>query len=73
MPDIAINVENLLKMYRLGDFGTGSLGTDITSWWAKVRGKEDPNSKIAIANDRSKKATSDFVWSLPNLDFEINF
>ncbi|MBC7426250.1 MAG: ABC transporter ATP-binding protein [Bacteroidia bacterium] len=71
MSDIAIKVENLSKMYRLGDIGTGSLGTDITSWWAKVRGKEDPFSQIAIANDRSQKATSDFVWSLKDLNFEI--
>ncbi|MBC7388458.1 MAG: ABC transporter ATP-binding protein [Opitutaceae bacterium] len=71
MSDIAIKVENLSKMYRLGDIGTGSLGTDITQWWAKLRGKEDPIANTAIANDRSKKSESDFVWSLKNIDFEI--
>ncbi|MBC7389341.1 MAG: ABC transporter ATP-binding protein [Opitutaceae bacterium] len=71
MSDIAIKVEKLSKMYRLGDIGTGTLSRDLTSWWAKYRGKEDPNSKIAIANDRSKKATSDFVWSLQDINFEI--
>ncbi len=71
MSAIAIKVENLSKMYRLGNIGTGSLGSDLTSWWASVRGKEDPNSKIAIGNDRSQKSTSDFVWSLKDINFEI--
>ena len=44
--DIAIKIEDLKKMYRLGVIGGGTLQGDIQSWWAKKRGKEDPNSKI---------------------------
>lgn len=71
MSDIAIKVENLSKLYRLGSIGTGSIASDLTRWWASVRGKEDPFSLVAVANDRSQKATSDYVWSLKDIDFDI--
>lgn len=44
--DIAIQIEGLKKMYRLGTIGGGTLVGDLQSWWARKRGKEDPNSKI---------------------------
>ena len=44
--DIAIQITGLKKRYRLGVIGGGTLQGDIQSWWARVRGKEDPNSKI---------------------------
>lgn len=43
---IAVNVSGVKKMYKLGQIGGGSLQADLQSWWARVRGKEDPNSKI---------------------------
>lgn len=46
MSDLAIKIENVKKQYRLGTIGGGTLQGDLQSWWAKVRGKEDPNSKI---------------------------
>ncbi len=44
--EIAIKIEGLKKMYKLGQIGGGTLYGDLQSWWARVRGKEDPNSKI---------------------------
>lgn len=41
-----IKTENLQKEYRLGVIGTGTLRNDLQSWFAKVRGKEDPNRRI---------------------------
>lgn len=46
MNDLAIKIENVKKQYRLGTIGGGTLQGDLQSWWAKVRGKEDPNTKI---------------------------
>lgn len=43
---VAIQVSGVKKMYRLGQIGGGSLQADLQSWWARVRGKEDPNTKI---------------------------
>ena len=44
--EIAIRLEGVKKMYKLGQIGGGTLQGDLQSWWARVRGKEDPNTKI---------------------------
>jgi lipopolysaccharide transport system ATP-binding protein len=67
----AIVVENVSKQYRLGQIGTGALTHDINRWWHKVRGKDDPYLKIGEANDRSTKGSSEYVWSLRDINFEI--
>jgi len=54
MSDVVIRVENISKLYRLGEVGTGSLAHDVNRWWHKVRGKEDPYLKIGEVNDRTK-------------------
>jgi hypothetical protein len=56
MSDTVIRVENVSKLYRLGEVGTGSLAHDVNRWWHKVRGKEDPYLKIGEVNDRTKPA-----------------
>lgn len=68
---IAIKVENLSKAYQLGEFTSGTLSRDLERWWALARGKEDPFLKIGEANDRSIKGGSDIVWSLKDLNFQI--
>lgn len=42
----AIRLSGVKKMYKLGQIGGGTLQADLQSWWARVRGKEDPNSMI---------------------------
>ena len=41
-----IEVTGLKKQYKLGQIGGGTLTHDLQSWWARVRGKEDPNTII---------------------------
>ena len=41
-----IEVSGLKKQYKLGQIGGGTLTHDLQSWWARVRGKEDPNTVI---------------------------
>lgn len=71
MSNIAIQVENLSKLYQLGEISTGTLSRDLQRWWAGARGKEDPFRKIGQANDRATKGTSDFVWALQDISFEV--
>ena len=72
MSNTAIKVENLSKIYRLGEIGTGSIGQDVDRWFkTKVLGKEDPFLKIGEANDRANKGDSDIVYSLRDINFEI--
>jgi len=71
MSDIAIRVEELSKLYRLGEIGTGTISHDLNRWWARVRGREDPFAILGEANDRTSKGNSDYVWSLKDLSFEV--
>ena len=72
MSKIVIKAENISKQYRLGLVGTGTIKDDMKRWWYKMRGAEDPFLKIGEANDRSSKGESDYVWSLKDINFEIN-
>jgi lipopolysaccharide transport system ATP-binding protein len=75
----AIKIENLSKQYRLGLVGTGTLSHDTSAssvfhlkrLWHLVRGKEDPYLKIGDVNDRSTKGTSDYIWALKDINFEV--
>jgi lipopolysaccharide transport system ATP-binding protein len=68
---LALKAENISKQYRLGQVGTGSLSHDLNRFWHQIQGKEDPYLKIGEANDRASKGESDYVWSLRNINFEI--
>ena len=71
MNKIAIEFENVSKQYALGTIGTGTLSHDLNRWWARIRGKEDPYLRIGEVNDRSRKATGDFVWALKDIAFKV--
>ncbi|HEX8655936.1 MAG TPA: ATP-binding cassette domain-containing protein, partial [Hymenobacter sp.] len=71
MSNVAIKVENLSKLYRLGEIGTGTLSHDLNRAWARLRGKEDPFAKVGETNDRTQKGDSDFVWSLKDVNFDV--
>ncbi len=71
MKELAIIAENISKQYRLGEVGTGTITHDLNRFWHKVRGKENPYLKIGEANDRTSVGDSDYVWSLRDINFEI--
>jgi lipopolysaccharide transport system ATP-binding protein len=68
MSDIAIRVEHLSKMYRLGVINSGTLFRDIQTWIALKRGKEDPHSKIG---QNRFKGDRDHFWALKDISFDI--
>jgi lipopolysaccharide transport system ATP-binding protein len=70
--DTAIKVENLSKIYRLGEIGTGTLNKDIERFVkTKIFKKEDPFLTIGEVNDKETKGKSDFVYSLKDINFDI--
>ena len=69
--NIILKAENISKQYRLGTVGTGTLSHDLNRWWHSIRGKEDPYLKIGGVNDRSLKASGDYVWALKDINFEV--
>jgi len=73
MSNPIIKVENLSKAYQIGQIGTGTISRDIERFWmTRVLGKDDPFLKIGETNDRTIKGASDIVWSLKDINFEIN-
>lgn len=73
MSDLAIQFDNVGKLYKLGLVGTGTLGDDLTRWWkTSVLGQEDPFLKIGESNDRTSKGASDYVWALQNISFDVH-
>ncbi len=68
----AIKVENLSKIYRLGEIGTGTISKDLERFFKmKILKQEDPFLRIGEANDRATKGDSDLVYSLKDINFEI--
>jgi len=68
MPDTAIQIDHLSKMYRLGVINNGTLFQDIQSWMARKRGKEDPHLKIG---ENRYKGDKDHFWALKDVSFDI--
>jgi len=68
--EAAIRTENLGKRYRLGVISRGMLYKDIQSWWARVRGHEDPNSPVHTAH-LGKPVTGQEFWAFRNIDLEV--
>lgn len=85
MSDTVIKVENLSKLYQLGEVGTGTISHDLNRFFAKVRGKEDPFAKVGQLNDRTQQinkstnqrfnlfatANEEHVWALKDINFEV--
>lgn len=72
MNDIAIRFDHVGKLYKLGLVGTGTLSHDLNRWWkTAILRQEDPYLKIGETNDRSKKGSSDYVWALKDITFDV--
>ncbi len=72
MSKTVIKLENVSKLYQLGQIGTGTLRHDLHRWWAKMLGKDDPYAKIGQANIRTEKSEgNEFVWALKDINLEV--
>lgn len=66
--ELMLKVDNVYKKYRLGLIGGGTLRGDLQSWWAKVRGKDDPNGKLG---DKYYDKNETF-YALNGISFEVH-
>ena len=57
MSERLLEIDGVSKEYRLGQLNGYTLHDDLTSWFARLRGKEDPNSKIGADYRQVKKDT----------------
>ncbi len=68
-----IKVENLSKIYRLGEIGTGTISQDFERFVrTKILKKDDPYLKIGEINNKSKKGSSNIIYSLKDIDFDVS-
>lgn len=44
----AIQISGVKKQYQIGAIGGKTLQKELQSWWARKRGKEDPNLRIGV-------------------------
>ena len=68
MDEIAIKIDHVSKEYRLGAIGGGTLRGDLQSWMARLKGQEDPNSKIG--SDAAAHMGERFL-ALDDVSFEV--
>lgn len=66
--EIAIKLSGVKKQYKLGQIGGGTLTADLQSWWARRRGKEDPNSKIG----QDQRLVGQTFMALNGIDLTVN-
>ena len=52
MSERTLEIDHVSKEYRLGAIGAGTLSADLRGWFARIRGKEDPNRKIGDTTPR---------------------
>lgn len=64
-----ISVENLSKIYRLGQLGTGTFAHDLNVWWARTRGK--PNPLLKIGETDHDDSDGEEIWALKDVSFTV--
>ena len=65
--EIAIQISGIKKQYRLGQIGGTTLQEELQSWWAKKRGREDPNLRIGV----DARLIGQTFWALDGIDLTV--
>jgi lipopolysaccharide transport system ATP-binding protein len=68
MAETVIEVQNISKIYKLGQIGSGSLRRDLNNWWkTSVTKQNDPYLLDPGAHQTSEHE----LWALKNVSFEV--
>jgi len=67
---VVLIAEKLSKQYRLGVMGHGMLYKDMQSWWARLRGRPDPNA-IFVGTEAEKARRGDRIWALRDVSLQV--
>jgi lipopolysaccharide transport system ATP-binding protein len=69
MTNKIISVEHLSKRYDLGVIGTGTLTKDLNRWWARIRKRPDPYTKIGQKDTFASIGKS--ILALDDINFQV--
>ena len=64
---VMISLHNITKEYRLGQIGYGTLNRDLQSYWARFRGKPNPNAKFG----KESRLSGDTLRALNGIDLTV--
>jgi lipopolysaccharide transport system ATP-binding protein len=68
MAENIIEVQNISKLYKLGQIGSGSLRRDLNTWWKKsISTKQDP---YFLGDTTYHESTND-LWALKDISFDV--
>ena len=70
MSDIAVSVQSVSKLYRLGVIGGGTLHGDLSRWWAHVRHRPDPS--LRIGQESPDGQNKGYIWALESVDLDVH-
>ena len=65
--ELMIAIRGVTKDYRLGQIGYGTLNRDLQSWWARLRGRPDPNLQLG----REQRLEGDVLHALNGVDLNV--
>ncbi|MCD8386768.1 MAG: ABC transporter ATP-binding protein [Bacteroidales bacterium] len=72
MSDCAVRFEEVGKMYRLGQVGTGTLCHDLNQWWqTRIMGRENPYLKVGSLSNQAAMNQGECVWALRDVTLDI--
>jgi len=63
-----IEVDQLSKKFKLGVYGGKTLSDDFSAWLAKIRGKENPLTKV---DEKSRVNNRKEFWALRDINFSV--
>lgn len=67
MEELMLKIDNVSKMYKLGQIGGTTLRDELQRWSARMRGREDPTKKIGVRNYNSGES----FLALDSVSFEV--
>ena len=68
MSERLLEVDHVSKRYRLGAINARTLHAELTSRMARLRGKEDPNTKIGAGHH----GPNETFWALDDVSFNVD-
>jgi lipopolysaccharide transport system ATP-binding protein len=71
MAALAVSIDNVTKEYRLGVLNHGMLFKDLQSYWARLRGKPDPNAPLFAPSRASRQRQGEVFRALDGVSLDI--